>query len=552
LIKYKYKYLLGFLFLLIVNLIGAYIPLKVKETIDLLQGVIDHGAVNKILLWILFLAIIMSIFRVYSRQIVFSLGRLVEFDLKKDIFNHLMTQEMDYFSKKRIGDLISIISNDVQAIRALSGFAILSILNAFIAFAVTLPPMFALDTNMTIAFLFLIPMAVGLVVLLSKKLKSLQDLVQQRLGDISDFIEQNLSGVTIIKSYAQEENEINRFSKENKAIERDYLRLIGVRCFIGPAMRMIASLGLIILLYFGGRAVINSDFGLGDFAAYSLYVQRLIWPVASFGWLITVLYRAQVSQKRINSVLDKEPVIKDSDDAVEKNDFKDKIELVALNQEIKKSETITIVGTIASGKSFLANQILRLFEVDDDQVKIDGTCIKKIKLSSLRSLINLVPQETFLFSTSIEENIAYAADLSHEEVVDLAKLVFLHDEIESFPSGYETIVGEKGITLSGGQKQRVAIARALALDSEVLIFDDAFSSLDSMSTRMILQNIQNRRKGKTTIFITHKIQVAELSDRIFVMDGMKVVEAGTYQELKSRSGLFSQLLEQVENEKKEV
>lgn len=532
------------------NLIGAYIPLKVKEAIDLLQGVIEHIEVNKILILILVLSIIMGVFRVLSRQVIFSLGRLVEFDLKRNIFNHLMTQEMDYFSKKRIGDLISIISNDVQAIRALSGFAILSIFNAFIAFAVTLPPMFALDRNMTLAFLFLIPLAVGLVVLLSKKLKSLQDLVQQKLGDISDFLEQNLSGVTIIKSYAQEDNEIKRFSKENKEIERQYLRLIGVRCFIGPAMRMIASLGLIILLYFGGRAVINANFSLGDFAAYTLYIQRLIWPVASFGWLITVLYRSQVSQKRIDTVLGKAPVIKDREDAISKDSFEDKIELVKLGHEINKSETIVVVGTIASGKSYLANQILRLLEVDEDQIKIDGACIKNIKLSSLRNFVNLVPQETFLFSTTIEENIAYAADLNHDEVVALAKEVFLDEEIRSFPSGYNTIVGEKGITLSGGQKQRVAIARALALNSDVLIFDDAFSNLDSVSTKKILNNIQRLRKGKTTIYITHKIQVSEFADRIFVMDNMKIVEQGSFEELKAKKGLFSQLLEQVEDEKK--
>jgi ATP-binding cassette subfamily B multidrug efflux pump len=552
--------LLGALMLVVVNAIGAYIPLKIKSAIDLLQGLDDapvsflslgdcfglcpRNDINSLLIFVLMLACVMAVFRIFSRQIVFGLGRQVEFDYKKDIFNHLVKQEMDYFSKQRTGDLISIITNDVQSLRALSGFATLNIMNTFIAFAVTLPPMFALDQSLTWAFLGLIPLVISSVVLLSDKIKKYQDLVQQSLGAVSNFLEQNISGISIIKTYAQEENEIERFSTENNELKKQYLKLVAIRSFIGPVMRAIASLGLILLLFFGGRAVINSGFSLGDFAAYALYVQRLIWPVASFGWLITVLYRAQVSKKRIDSVLTREPAIKDKPVALNKESLEKDVELVGLNQKIQKGEHITIVGTIASGKSYLANQMMRLFELDDNQIKVDGVCIKDLKLSSLRTLINLVPQETFLFSTSIEENIAYAVDLEHEEVVKLAKAVCLDHEIESFPSSYQTIVGEKGITLSGGQKQRVAIARALALNPEVLIFDDAFSSLDNLSTKKILKNIEEYRQGKTTIYITHKIQLAELSDRTFVMDDLKIVEAGTFEELKKNSKLFKALLNQ--------
>lgn len=572
------------MFLVIVNAIGAYIPLRIKEAIEFLQegstslqgelsslrgeaeaihlsfswvdcfGLCprnDTGfdqSLYSLLISILILAAIMAIFRILSRQIIFGLGRQVEFDLKKNIFNHLVKQEMDYFSKKRTGDLISIITNDVQSIRALAGFATLNVFNTVIAFAVTLPPMFSLDVTLTWAFLCLVPMVILSVILLSDKIKKYQDLVQQRLGDVSNFLEQNISGMAIIKSYAQENNEIKRFTHENDRLKKDYLKLVAIRSFIGPVMRTIASLGLILLLYFGGKGVIESRFDLGDFAAYALYVQRLIWPVASFGWLITVVYRAQVSQKRINTVLKREAVIRDASDAVEKNTIDSKIELNELNEEINAGETITIVGTIASGKSYLANQMMRLFELEDQQIKIDDQCIKKIKLSSLRTLVNLVPQETFLFSTSIRENIAYAADLSDKEVESLAKAVCLHDEILAFPNGYKTVVGEKGITLSGGQKQRVAIARALALNPEILIFDDAFSSLDNLSAKKILENIRDLRHGKTTIFITHKVQISELSDRIFVMDKFKIVEAGTYEELKAKGGLFAELLKEDSDE----
>ena len=493
----------------------------------------------------------MAIFRVVSRQVIFGLGRQVEFDLKKDIFNKLVEQETQYFSEQRTGDLISIITNDVQSIRAFAGFAMLNIFNTITAFAVTLPPMFSLDRNLTWAFLTLIPVVIGFVISLSDKIKRYQDKVQESLGSLTNLLEQNISAMTIVKSFAQEESEIERFSQENDKLKKDYLKLVGVRSFIGPVMRMIASLGLIVLVYFGGRAVIAESFKLADFAAYALYMQRLIWPVASFGWLITVLYRAQVSEKRINSILKREPQIKDALNAIEKSDFVEKLDLAELKESIIKGESVTIVGTIASGKSYLANQMMRLFELEKDQIKIDGVCIKDIQLSSLRSLINLVPQETFLFSTSIRENIAYAADIDFAEIQRLAKLVAFHGEIMGFPNAYDTIVGEKGLTLSGGQKQRVAIARALAINPEVLIFDDAFSSLDNVTTRKIFENICKERQGKTTIFITHKVQVAELTDRVFVMDKFKIAASGTYDELKNNSAIFKELLEEVETNKEE-
>jgi ATP-binding cassette subfamily B protein len=534
---------LGCVFLFLVNAIAAYIPMKIRDAINLLEYKNEFNLLNYTLLVILLLAIVMAIFRIYSRQIIFRLGRQAEFDLKKTIFNHLVKQEMNYFSKQRTGDLISIISNDVQSIRALAGFAMLNILNTLIAFAFTLPRMFALNIPLTWAFLCLVPLVILSVVVLSDKIKFYQELVQQKLGEMSNFIEQNISGMAIVKSFAQEDNEVNRFNIENNSLRIEYLKLVAIRSVSGPVMRSIASFGSILVLYFGGKGVIESSFDLGDFAAYTLFVQNLIWPVASFGWLVTVVYRAQVSQKRIKKILEREPEIRDLVGAIEKRTFDSKIQFNHLGKDIKKSETIAIVGTIASGKSFFANQLMRMFEVEDNQIVIDGICIRKIKLDSLRSIFTLVPQETFLFSTTVEENIAYAADLSHEEVVTLAKIVFLDEEIDNFPNGYQTIVGEKGITLSGGQKQRISIARALAVNPEVIIFDDAFSSLDNISTSNILKNILELRKGKTTIFITHKIQITELMDRIFVMDNFSIVEEGDYEYLKENGTLFKELLE---------
>lgn len=553
--KYWRSYLLGVFFLVIVNVLAAYIPQLIKDGINSIELLSDFIQANdltrvhdvqdsilKIVILVSALALVMAIFRIGSRQIIFGIGRQIEFDLKKSIFNHLVTLEPSFFEKQRTGNLISIITNDVMSIRALGGFAMLNIVNTLVAFVLILPIMFSLNFNLTLAFLALIPMVIFVVVGLSDKIKTYQQRVQEKLGEISNFIEQNLSGIHIIKAYGQEENEIKRFLKHNENLREENLRLAQIRSFIGPVMRVIASLGFILLLYFGGKGVVDGSFTTGDFAAYALYVQRLIWPIATLGWLITVVYRAEVSQERIQSVLKVVPRIKDSDSSVDKKTFDSKIELASLGAEIHKGKNIGIVGTIGSGKSILAHKLMHLKELEEGEILIDGVDINQIKLDDLRTLVNLVPQENFLFSTSIFENISYANDLEKEEVEKLAKLVLMHDEITSFPDGYNTIVGERGVTLSGGQRQRLAIARALALDSEVLVLDDALSSLDETSSHEILKNILDLRQGKTTVFITHKMSLCESLDEIFVMDKFKILEQGTHAELLKSGSLYQELL----------
>lgn len=549
--------------MILVNLLAAYIPQLIKSGIDKIELLSDfiqandlnqvhdvQGSVLKIVIFISVLALFMAFFRIGSRQVIFGIGRQIEFDLKKNIFNHLVTLQPSFFETRRTGDLMSIITNDVMSIRALGGFAMLNIVNTLVAFILILPLMFSLNVNLTWAFLGLIPIVIFFVVSLSGKIKNYQQKVQEKLGEISNFIEQNLSGIHIIKAYGQEESEIKRFLKYNENLREENLKLAQIRSFIGPVMRVIASLGFILLLYFGGKGVIEGSFTTGDFAAYALYVQRLIWPVATLGWLITVVYRAQVSQERIQSILDVIPKIKDSETSINKKTFDSVISLKSLDSEIKKGQNIGIVGTIGSGKSVLAHKLMHLKELEANEILLDGIDIKSIKLDDLRTIINLVPQENFLFSTTIFENIAYAKDLNQEQVEELAKLVLIHDEINSFPDGYQTIVGERGVTLSGGQRQRIAIARALALNSEILILDDALSSLDETSSQEILKNILKMRKGMTTIFITHKMSLCKNLDEIFVMDKFNIVEKGSHEELMSGAGLYKELIQiNLENHK---
>jgi ATP-binding cassette, subfamily B, multidrug efflux pump len=553
--KYSRGYWIGGICLVLVNILAAYIPQLVKISFDKLEalsGFLNISEMDKIMelndsiltlvIWIVALALVMAFFRISSRQIIFGIGRQIEVDLKKDIFNHLVKMEPEYFEKRRTGDLISIATNDVQAIRGLGGFAMLNLANSVFAFITVLPLMFALHVNLTWSFLSIVPCIILLIITFSDKIKSYQNIVQERLGELSGFIEQNLSGIHIIKSYGQEENEVRRFVVQNEILRSDYLRLAWIRSFIGPLMRVLASIGFVLLLYFGGEGVIKSSFSTGDFAAYSLYIQRLIWPVTTLGWIMTMIYRAEVSQKRIADILDVEPVIKDTEDSISKKDFRESLIISDCGVTINKPSTVAIVGTIGAGKSVLAHKLMHLKPLEDNEFTIDGVDLKKIILNDLRTLINLVPQENFLFSTSIFNNISYAKDLSREEVIELAKLVNIHDEILSFKNGYETIVGERGITLSGGQRQRIAIARALALDSEILILDDALSSLDDNTAKEILSKILIKRKNKTTIFITHKIGIIENFDQILVMDKLKIVEAGTHEELLNKN-LYRQLRE---------
>jgi ATP-binding cassette subfamily B protein len=549
--KYWRSYLLGTICLIIINALAAYIPQLVKNSINIIknynQDASNLAGIEQNILFILVAAVIMALIRAKSRHIIFGIGRLIEFDLKRDIFSHLLSLEPAFFNKNKTGDLISIITNDVQSYRALGGFAILNILNSIIAFSIIVPIMWQMNSWLTLSFLTLIPILIFLITQLSYKIKHYQQIVQEKLGNLSHFIEQNLSGIHIIKAYAQEEAEIKRYANQNQDLLQKYLALIKARSLINPIMRIIASLGFLLLLYFGGKAVINEGMNLGDFTAYSLYIERLIWPIATLGWLITVVYRVQVSSKRIKRVLNTKPKIKDHENSKDVSEFKSEIELTKLGAKIVKGQKLGLVGTIGSGKSILASKLMHLTELEAGEICLDGHDLKNIKLCSLRSLVTLVPQNNFLFSTSVANNIAYAINLPADEIEKLAKAVILHDEIMKFPDKYETLVGERGVTLSGGQRQRMAIARALALNPEILILDDALSSVDDVVAEKLLNNIYEYRKGKTTIFITHKMKIMPGFDNILVMDKLKIVEQGRHGELLAQGGLYKQLYSQVKS-----
>ncbi|MCE2928628.1 MAG: ABC transporter ATP-binding protein/permease [Candidatus Caenarcaniphilales bacterium] len=510
-LKYKSQYLWGFFLLLIVNLLAAYIPDQIRKIID--HGIIERKAVTDWVFLVSFLVLIMAIIRILSRQEIFGIGRQVEFDLKQKLFEHLVKLEPGFYLNRRSGELISIITNDIQSIRALAGFGMLNVANTLISFATILPLMFIAHVKLTWCFLSLIPVVIFFVVALSSNIKKFQDLVQIRLAEMSSFLEQNFSGIYIIKAFAQELFEFSRFDTYNQNLKADYLKLVTLRSFIGPVMRVIASLGFVLLLYFGGLGIENRTFSAGDFAAYSLYIQRLLWPIATLGWIITIIYRAQVSTRRIEEILSTKAQIIDRANAISKRTFDHEIFLGGnINKKIPKATVFAITGKVASGKTTLVSKMVRLLEPSDGEILLDNTDVKNIKLEDLRRLIVLIPQDSFMFPLSVEDNIRYASNISDEQVRHLASLVLMDKEIDVMPEGYASIVGEGGITLSGGQRQRLAIARALALEPEILILDDSFANLDSNTASQILDEILLIRKNKTTILISQQTMISEKAD----------------------------------------
>ena len=553
---------LGVLALLVVNAIGIYIPLLIRDAVDKL-GV--AFSVNQILFYavaILALASVMWVVRMISRTLLFGVGRQVEFDLKQKIFNHLLKLEPAYFAVNTVGDLINRATSDVDNIRRLLGFAVLSLANTLFAYALTLPAMVAINARLSLLALSVYPFMLILVSLFSNKLRSQQLTVQEELSTLSELVQEDMSGIALIKIYGQEENERAAFGKMNRSLLNANLRLALTRNILFPILQGIAYGSALILLWFGGGSIARGEITVGDFIALLIFVERLAFPTALLGFTITAYQRGEVSIDRIEAILTVEPKIQDDINSVPLPLAQVKGKLSAqnltfrypgmshpaldqINFAISPGETVAIVGAIGSGKSTLANALPRLLDISSDQLFLDGYDITDLRLQDLRGAIAYVPQESFLFSTTIRNNIRYGQPLVEQNEVELAaKIAQIHSEILNFPHQYDTIVGERGITLSGGQRQRTALARALLVDSPILILDDALSSVDNQTATRILKNLSEGTVRKTVVFISHQLSAAAMADRIFVMEQGRIVQMGAHGELLDQSGLYRSLWNQ--------
>ncbi|MGJ3254309.1 MAG: ABC transporter ATP-binding protein [Elainellaceae cyanobacterium] len=553
---------LGILSLLVVNGLAVYIPLVIRNGVDELQVAFDLSQVIYRSVLVIVLASVMWFVRMRSRILLFGVGRQVEFDLKQKIFNHLLTLEPAYFSRHTAGELISRATSDVDNIRRLLGFAVLSLANTIFAYALRLPVMLGISARLTLAAILIYPVMLVLVRLFSDRLRNEQLTVQQENANLSDLIQEDMSGMSLIKIYAQENNERRAFRQLNNQLLSANLRLGKTRNTLFPLLGGLASISLLVILALGSGAIASGQISVGDFIALLLYVEQLVFPTALLGFTITAYQRGEVSIDRIEAILTVEPKIRDAANAISVSPDALKGQLKAKNLTftypgtetpaldhvsfcIEPGETIAVVGPIGSGKSTLANAIPRLLDIDSNRLYVDEYDVTQLRVQDLRRAIAYVPQDSFLFSTTIRNNIRYGNPLAEQPDVEYAaKEAQIDSEIINFPKQYKTIVGERGITLSGGQRQRTALARALLVDASILILDDSLSSVDNQTATAILHNLSSGTQQKTVIFISHQMSAAATANRIFVMDQGRIVQIGTHTELLEQGGLYLELWEQ--------
>jgi len=553
---------IGILALLIVNAVSVYIPLLIRNIIDKLQVAFSLNQVLQSVVLIIVLSSVMWVLRMVSRMALFGVGRQVEFDLKQKIFQHLLKLEPAYFAANTAGDLINRATSDVDNIRRLLGFAVLSVANTLFAYALTLPLMLSISVQLTLVAIAVYPFIPILVQIFSNRLRNQQMVVQEELSNISELIQEDMSGMALIKIYAQEQNERRAFRQINQQLLAANLLLARTRNMLFPLVSGMAYVSLLLLLWLGAKQIASGAISVGSFVALLIYVERLTFPTTVIGFTITAYQRGEVSIDRLESILVAEPKIKDPSDAMHLPREQVRGQLTArhlsytyagsntpalrdVNFVIEPGETVAIVGPIGSGKSTLANALPRLLDIKAGQLLLDGHDITQLELRDLRNAIAYVPQDSFLFSTTIKNNIRYGEPLAEQpEVETVAKQSQIHPEILNFPHQYKTLVGERGITLSGGQRQRTALARALLVDAPVLILDDALSSVDNQTATEILKNLSANTQRQTVIFISHQMSAAATADRILVMDKGQVVQSGTHAELLQQPGLYRSLWSQ--------
>ncbi|NET69555.1 MAG: ABC transporter ATP-binding protein [Sphaerospermopsis sp. SIO1G2] len=553
---------LGIIALLSVNGLGVYIPLLIRSGVDTLSTTFSLDQVLRYVIIIISLSSAMWMMRMASRIWIFGVGRQVEFELKQRIFQHLLKLEPAYFSSNTPGDLISRATSDVDNIRRLLGFAVLSLANTFFAYSLTLPVMLSISVDLTLASLAVYPFIFALVHLFSNRLRQQQAAVQEKISDLSQLIQEDVSGISLIKIYAQEENERRAFQQKNQALLKANLNLAQTRNTLFPLIGGLANISSLIIIWLGTMRISAGTLAVGDFLALLIYVERLVFPTALLGFTITAYQRGEVSVDRLESIFSVQPKIDNVDEAIHLPVTNIKGEITAknlsytypgadvptlknLNFTIAPGEVVAVVGSIGSGKSTLANALPRLLDISSEQLFLDGLDITKIALSDLRGAIAYVPQDSFLFSTTLKNNIRYGDPVSEQETVESAATIAqIASEVENFPQKYETIVGERGITLSGGQRQRTALARAMLVDAPILILDDALSSVDNQTATRILNNLSGGTRQKTVIFITHQLSAAAIADKIIVLNQGQIVQIGKHAELIEQSGLYQKLWSQ--------
>jgi ATP-binding cassette, subfamily B, multidrug efflux pump len=566
---YKKRLLLGVVVITLSAVFTNLIPLVISTAIDRMKTGFESPDLIKYALMTVGFAVISGIFLYLTRQMIIVVSRLIENDLRNDFLEHIMIQDQQYFHFHPTGDTMALATNDISAVRNFLGPGIMYSSETLINFTMAISLMISFNTELTLIAVLPIPLISYVVYKIGKSINYKFEQVQEQFSDLTTKTQENLSGIKVVKAYTREDSEAESFRKLSYDYLKKNLILAKVQSFSYPMMFLLTGFSVIIVLYVGGNKIINGELTIGQLTAFIIYLGLLTWPIISLGWIINLTQRAEASMKRLCEVFDSVPKINDpevysgkkaSESAINGSiEFKNvnfrygenlPYVLRNLNLKIKNGETIGLIGHTGSGKSTLVNLIARLFDVNEGSLFIDGKDIKSFRLGELRTSIGYVPQETFLFSDTIENNIAYSENkFDKDKVIQAAKISQIYKDIDNFPKRFDTILGERGINLSGGQKQRTSIARAIIADPKILILDDAFSAVDTYTEEEILNGLKDVMKGRTTILISHRVSTLKNSDRIIVLKEGTIAEEGTHEALVQKEGIyadiyFKQLLEE--------
>ncbi len=548
--------LLGFALIIIANLITLVPPLILQNVIDGLGRHIDIGSLTTSALLIVGVALAAGIFQFASRFVVNSASRRVEYEMRSDLFQHFQRLDLDYFQQRKIGDLVARATNDLSQVRMMLGPGVSNLVNATVALTLTGVVMVSIDAQLTLYSLTVMPLITVLFIVVSGGIHRRYRLVQDQFGEVSARAQENFTGIRVVKAYAQEDAELAAFNEVNAEYVRRSVSFARLNSLLWPSMYFISGLAVAILLWRGGVDVIAGRITLGRLVRFNTYLAALTWPMISLGWTVNLVQQGTASLSRIMEVRDAKPAISDSErtraDAIPTRgevafehvnlSYGGRETLHDINIHVPAGTSLAIVGPTGSGKSSLVNLLSRVYDVTSGAVRIDGFDVRDIRLAELRRAQGYVPQENFLFSLSIRENVGFGApDLTEERMLEALEISQLGNDVKDFPAGVETMIGERGVTLSGGQKQRAGIARAVAKDPVILILDDSLSSVDTHTEAAILRGLRGIMQGRTTIVIAHRISTIKDFDQIIVLEDGRITDRGSHLDLLARGGLYAEM-----------
>jgi len=571
-LKYKWRILPGILFVIISNIFGVVPAQVIRNAYDLIvenaaiyrlyEGFDRQAIVYEIFgyslfffgVLILFLYLLRGLFLFFMRQTIILMSRHIEFDMKNEIYAHYQKLSLGFYRRNNTGDLMNRATEDVNRVRMYVGPAIMYAFNTTVLFLLVIYFMFSVNATLAIYALLPLPVLVLAIYYVNTIINQKSEKIQEQLSRLSSFVQERFSGIRVMKSYVREAHAQTIFAEESNAYKKNSMGLVKVQAFFYPTMLLLVGISTILTIYIGGEQVIDGAITPGNIAEFIVYVNQLTFPVTMLGWVTTLIQRAAASQKRINEFLQLQPEIISGTQEVNLNgniSFKNVsftyadtgIEAIKnVSFEIEKGQFVAIIGKTGSGKSTLANLLMRMYDPSSGEILVEGKKLDTLDLQTYRSQIGFVPQEVFLFSDSIKNNIAFGLDsVTDEQVIQAAKDAAVYQNIIGFEQQFETMLGERGITLSGGQKQRVSIARALIKAPQMLIFDDCLSAVDTKTEEEILSNLGKLMKGRTSVLIAHRISTIKNADKILVLDQGQIIEEGTHEQLLSMGKTYAEM-----------